>query len=239
MLTIVQDHWSFLLWGQFPDGPIGGLALTIVIAVMSLAITFPFAVCIALARTSGLPMLHWLSTGYVYVVRGLPILTFLLWLYFLLPLLLPFSITPFWTLLAAIVIYQSAYLSEVIRAGIEGLPPGQTEAARSLGMSWFIVTRKVVLPQALYDVLPGILNQFTIIIKESSLGSVIALNELTFQAAQVDSFLVTKSLSIYCLIALVYFMICFSLSYLVKNLENRIANKRGATLTGPDNFGFA
>lgn len=226
MLTIIHDYWPYLLWGQYPDGPLGGLALTILIAVISLAASFPLAVGVALARTSGVKIFAIPAMVYVYVVRGLPLLTFLLWLYFLLPFLIPFQMPPFWTLVVAIVFYQAAYLSEVIRGGIEGLPPGQIEAARSLGMTWWTITTKIVLPQALYNVLPGILNQFTIITKESSLGSLIALNELTFAAGRVNAYLLTESLNVYALLAAVYFVLCFTLSMLVKVLENRIERGR-------------
>lgn len=232
MITIITDYWPYLLWGQYPEGPLGGLALTIVIAVISLAISFPLAVCVALARTSGVSLLCVPALIYVYVVRGLPLLTFLFWLYFLLPFLMPVPMPPFWTLVAAIVVYQGAYLSEVIRSGIEALPPGQLEAARSLGMSWWSITMKIVLPQALYNVLPGILNQFTIITKESSLGSLIALNELTFAAGRVNAYLLTESLNVYALLASVYFVLCFSLSMLVKLLENRIERSRGGVSKG-------
>ncbi|MBB6469113.1 polar amino acid transport system permease protein [Aminobacter lissarensis] len=239
MFQIVQDYWPFLLWGEYPNGPIGGLVLTLGVAVTSLVITFPFAVLISLARTSGVRYLTVPTTVYVYVVRGLPLLTFLLWAYFMLPFLLPWRISPFWTLVGVIVCYQAAYLSEVVRGGIEALPPGQIEAARSLGMSWYVITRKIVLPQALYNVLPGIVNQFTVITKESALGSIIAVSEITFLAGRVNAFLLTEALSVYSLLAAVYFVLCFSLSMVVKALEHKIERGRGMSAERRDAADFA
>ncbi len=226
MLTLIHDYWQFLLIGEYPDGPLGGLALTLAIACVSLVMTFPVALVLALARTSTVSIFRRIATVYVYLVRGMPLLTFLLWIYFLVPLVLSHPITPFWTLVLAIVLYQSAYLSEVIRGGIEGLPPGQMEAAKSLGLSYGTTMRKVVLPQALFNVIPGIVNQFTIIIKESSLGSIIALAEVTFVAGRINSFLLTEALNVFFLLAVIYFIICFSLSLAVSALEKRVAQGR-------------
>lgn len=226
MLTLIHDYWQFLLIGEYPDGPLGGLALTLAIACVSLVMTFPVGLVLALARTSAVSIFRRIATVYVYLVRGMPLLTFLLWIYFLVPLVLSHPITPFWTLVLAIVLYQSAYLSEVIRGGIEGLPPGQMEAAKSLGLSYGTTMRKVVLPQALFNVIPGIVNQFTIIIKESSLGSIIALAEVTFVAGRINSFLLTEALNVFFLLAVIYFIICFSLSLAVSALEKRVAQGR-------------
>ena len=130
------------------------------------------------------------------------------------------------TLIIAIVIYQTAYLGEIIAAGIEGLPKGQMEAAKALGLGYIPTTFKVVLPQALFNVVPGIVNQLTTIIKESSLGSIIAVPELSYAMLQVNSNEVTKPLQIFGILAATYFVLCFALSQATGVLERRVANRR-------------
>lgn len=231
MLTILHDFGRFFLVGTYPDGPIGGVVLTIIIAITCLALTFPCALVVALARTSRIKMLRGIFTCYVYAVRGLPLLFLLLWIYFLMPYVIGHPITSFWTLVISIVIYQTAYLSEVIRGGIEALPAGQIAAARALGLSYWLITRKIVLPQALYNVLPGIVNQLTIIIKESSLGYVIALSELTYVSSRVNTFLLTEALQVYSILAGIYFLLCFAISMAVAALERRVHKRRQGTDT--------
>ena len=120
----------------------------------------------------------------------------------------------------------------MIRGGIEGLPKGQIEAARALGLRWVPITWRIVLPQALYNVMPGMLNQFTMIIKESSLGAIISVGEVTFMAMRVNNVLITKPFQVFAILALGYFVLCFSLSKLSQHLENRIQRQRlGAEVT--------
>jgi polar amino acid transport system permease protein len=226
MLDILSQYGRVFLIGQYPDGPLGGLALTFLIAIVALALTFPSAVLVALARTSGIRWLAWSATGFVYLVRSIPLLMVIFWAYFLTPVILGFPTDPVVTLIAAIVIYQTAYLSEVIRGGIEGLPKGQTEAARALGLRWLPITLRVILPQALYNVMPGMLNQLTTIIKESSLGAIISVGEATFMAMRINNVLITKPFQVFVILAAAYFILCFSLSQLSGYLERRIQRSR-------------
>jgi polar amino acid transport system permease protein len=233
MLDIIRDYWTYFLLGPFPDGPIGGVALTLLLSIVSLAITFPLALLVALARKSRRRFLVRAATIYVYALRGLPLLFLLLWIYFLLPYVIGRTIPTFWTVVIAIVLYQGAYLSEVIRGGIEGLPKGQTEAARALGLSEALIMRKIILPQALYNVIPGIVNQLTVIVKESSLGYVIGLGEVTFVSGQINTYLLTQAIQVYAILACIYFIICFSLSRLVAELERRIRRRRASVNDAP------
>ena len=129
-------------------------------------------------------------------------------------------------MVATLVIYQAAYLGEVVRAGIEGLRHGQIEASRALGLSYLQTTFKVVLPQALYNMVPAMVSQFVSTIKETSLGYVISVNELTFAANQVNNTLLTKPFQVFIILAGIYFLLCFSLTQLARHLERRIAGKR-------------
>jgi len=230
IFSILADHGLLLLIGQYPNGPVGGLVLTFVLSVLGIALAFPLAVAIALARMSPFAWLRWPATTLVYLVRGVPLLMFIFWVYFFLPVLTGQAVSGFTTMLITLVIYQAAYLAEVVRAGIEGLSSGQTEAARAVGLSYGQTMRKVILPQALYNMVPAMLSQFVSTIKETSLGYVIGVNELTFAASQVSSTLLTKPFQVYAILAATYFVLCFALTQLARELERRIARRRAGVM---------
>lgn len=224
--SIVRDYGLLLLVGQYPAGPLGGLALTFILAVSGLALAFPLSIVLALARVSPHRILYWPATTLVYVMRGLPLIMLIFWVYFFLPAVLGRPVSGFSTLLATLVIYESAYLAEIVRAGIESLPRGQMEAARSVGLSYMQAMRKVVLPQAIYNMMPAMLSQFVSTIKETSLGYVISVHELTFAANQVNSTLLTKPFPVFVVLATIYFVLCFSLTQLARGLEKRVERRR-------------
>jgi polar amino acid transport system permease protein len=224
--TILRDYGLLLLVGQYPNGPLGGLALTFILAVLGLALAFPLGVVLALARVSRFKLLYWPATALVYVMRGLPLLMLIFWVYFFLPAIVGRPVSGFSTLLATLVIYEAAYLAEIVRAGIQSLPQGQMEAARAVGLTYMQAMRKVVLPQALYNMVPAMLSQFVSTIKETSLGYVISVNELTYAANQVNSALLTKPFPVFAVLAAIYFLLCFSLTQVARQLERRVARRR-------------
>jgi len=226
MLDVLAQYWPTLLVGQYPHGPLGGLALTLILAACGLLLSLPLALAIALARVSAFGWLRRASALLVNVVRGMPLLMLIFWAYFVVPKLTGEAVSGFWTLICALVVYESAYLSEVIRSGIEAIPRGQTEAARSLGVGYWTTMRKVVLPQALVNVLPSMTSQFVSTIKETSLGYVISVNELTFAANQVNNLVLTKPLQVFGILAIIYFLVCFSLSRGVNWLDRRMRRAR-------------
>lgn len=227
MLEILQNNWLLFLVGQYPHGPIGGLVMTLFMAALSLTLCFPFAIGLALARLSPYRWLRLPATAIVHTVRGLPLIMFIFWTYFFSPLIIGRAVGGVETLVIALVVYEAAYLSEIIRAGIEGLPKGQTEAATSLGLRYWPTTIKVVLPQALHNMLPSMVSQFVSTIKETSLGYVISAHELTFAAAQVNNVLLTQPFEVYGILALTYFALCFALTSLARLIERRISAGRG------------
>lgn len=231
IFTILQQNWTLFLIGQYPHGPLGGLAATLILAVLALIFAFPLGLLLAMARISPWDPLRWFSTVWVYVLRGIPLLMVIFWTYFLVPLLIGHNITGFTTMLCTLVIYQSAYLSEIIRGSIQALPAGQYEASRALGMGYMRTTLWVILPQALYNALPSLLSQFISIIKETSLGYVINVQEITFAANQVNNQLLTKPFQVFFILAVIYYLLCFALTHLADWLERRIARKRLGTVT--------
>jgi polar amino acid transport system permease protein len=233
LATIVRDNWLLLLIGQYPNGPLGGLACTLILSVLGIALAFPLSVLLALARISRWRMLRWPSTAIVYVARGVPLLMIILWVYFLVPVLIGRNVSGFTTMVCTLVIYEAAFLAEVVRAGIEALPKGQMEAARALGHSYLGAMWSVILPQALYNMLPSMLSQFVSTIKETTLGYVINVHELTFAASQINNQLLTKPFQVFFILAVIYFIVCSSLTQLAQWLERRIARKRLGTGTRP------
>jgi len=208
LIDIIRDNWLLLLIGQYPNGPLGGFAATLILSTLSIALAFPLSILIAFARLSRNPLLLWPSTVLVYVARGVPLLMLILWVYFMVPLLIGANVPGFVTMLVTLVIYEGAFLSEVVRGGIVALGRGQMETARALGHSYFGAMLYVILPQALYNVMPSILSQFVSAIKETTLGYVINVPELTFAANQINNQLLTKPFQVFFILAIIYFLVC-------------------------------
>ncbi|BAL24222.1 amino acid ABC transporter permease [Azoarcus sp. KH32C] len=226
ILMILRDYGTLLLIGQYPNGPLGGVVITFLLAVLGIALAFPLGVALALARTGQIAWLRRTAAAAIAVVRGVPLVMFIFWVYFFWPLLIGRTVSGFTTMLVTLVIYQAAYLAEIVRAGIEGLPKGQMEAARAVGLSHLQASFKVILPQATYNMLPSLISQFVSTIKETSLGYVISVNELTFAANQINSSLLTMPFQVFAILAAIYFVMCFSLTQLARHVERRIARKR-------------
>ncbi|PWK31138.1 MULTISPECIES: amino acid ABC transporter permease [unclassified Pseudomonas] len=223
MLDIIHNYGLFYLIGQYPNGPLGGLLMTLILAAMALVLAFPVGVLLALCRISPYRLLRLPVTGLVYVLRGTPLLMVIFWAYFLLPTLTGQRTDQFGTMLAALVIFDGVYLAEIIRAGILGLPRGQMESSRSLGFSYLATMRLVIMPQAFRNMLPSLVNQFVSTIKETSLGYIISLSEVSFVASQISAQLLTKPVQVYAVLGLTYFVMCFSLSRFAFWLERRLA----------------
>ena len=236
ILDILRDNWLLLLIGQYPHGPLGGITATLILSVLGILLAFPLSVALALARLSPFRALRWPVTALVYATRGIPLLMIILWTYFLLPVLLGRVVSGFATMLCTLVLYEACYLSEVVRAGIEALPKGQAEAARSLGHGYYGRMRYVILPQALYNMLPSMLSQFISTVQDTTLGYVINVQELTFAANQINNQLLTQPFQVFFILAVTFFVVCFTLTEAARWLERRVARKRlggPAAATGP------
>ena len=228
MLQIINDYWVYFLIGQYPNGPLGGLVLTLLLASCGLVLALPLGIVLGLARVSPWRWLRWPVTGFVFVVRGLPLLMVIFWAYFFLPSVTGVKTDQFTTMLIALVIFDAAYLAEIVRAGIQGLPRGQMETARALGLSYGSAMRLVVLPQALRSMLPSLVNQFVATIKATSLGYIIGLTEVSFIATQINTQVFTHATQVYFLLGLTYFVLCFGLLQFVLFVERRL-NRRVPT----------
>ena len=223
MLELIQDYWLYFLVGRYPEGPLGGLALTVLLASLALVLSLPLGLLLGLARISPWRALRWPVTALIHVVRGIPLLLVIFWAYFFLPNLTGHESGQFTTMLVALVIFDGIYLAEIVRAGVQAVPKGQLEAARSLGLPYLSAMRTVILPQALRHMLPSLVNQFVSTIKETSLGYIIGLAEVSFVASQINGLVLTKPVQVYFLLGLTYFILCFSLSRAAFWLERRQA----------------
>lgn len=224
MADLIDTYWLYYLVGQYPQGPLGGLALTLLLAAMALVASLPLGIVLGLARVSPFAWLRLPVTALVFVVRGLPLLMVIFWAYFSLPALTGHKSTQFGTMLAALVIFDSAYLAEIVRAGIQGVPRGQFESAASLDFRYAGTMRYIVLPQALRNMLPSLVNQFVATIKETSLGYIIGLTEVSFVAAQINTQVFTRAGEVYLTLGATYFVLCFGLSRVAFLLERRLRN---------------
>lgn len=230
-LEMVDTYWLYFLVGRYPQGPLGGLALTLVLASLGLLLALPLGLLLGLGRISPWRWIRWPVSALVFVVRGTPLLMVVFWAYFFLPSITGVKTDQFATMLIALVVFDAAYLAEIVRAGIQGLPKGQIEAARSLGLSYFSAMRRVVLPQALRHMLPSLVNQFVSSIKETSLGYIIGLAEVSFIATQINTLVFILPTQIYLTLGLTYFILCFGLSRLAYWLERRLSRRAPQPLT--------
>jgi general L-amino acid transport system permease protein len=212
-----------------PTSRWGGLPLTIGLAVVGLALAFPLALLLALGRRSQWPVVRTLCATYIELVRGVPLISVLFMASFLLPLLWPAGWQPdvLLRVLAGLSLFVAAYLSEIIRGGLQAVPRGQTEVAMALGFGRWPVQRDIVLPQALRLVVPALTNNVVGTLKDTSLVTVVGLFELTGAlglALGGDPTWRPFYLEGYLFIALVYWVLCFGLSRYSAWLEKRLSS---------------
>jgi len=200
-----------------------GVALTIIVTIGSLLLSTVLGLIWALMRVSGIGVLTGLSAGLINVIRGIPIIVLLFYLYFVMP---EFGLT-LTALQAAILglgIAYSAYQAENFRAGIEAIDKGQIEAAQAIGMGWWQTMRRVVLPQAVKIVLPPYGNVMIMMLKDSSQASTITVAELALQGKLIASS-TFKNTSVFTLVALMYLTMSIPLILLVRHFEKRAGQK--------------
>jgi polar amino acid transport system permease protein len=173
-----------------------------------------------LARLTNSPAPKWLAIGYIELIRGTPLLVQIYIFYFFVGQV--FRLSSFWAGVMALSVFAGAYVAEIIRAGIQSIHRGQMEAARSLGMNYYLAMRYVVLPQAFKRILPPLAGQFISLIKDSSLVGVIALVELTRAGREIGTS-TFNYFEVFFTVAVLYLILTFSLSMIVQLMERRFA----------------
>jgi len=224
--SVVRDNLSYFFIGRYPKGTLGGVGLTLYLAVVSLALSFIGGLVLGLLSVSRNRLLRWGSMTVIQTIRGMPLLMVIFWMFFLLPAMLGGGMTAAWTIIVALTLFTSAYMSEIVRAGITGIPKGQMEAAISTGLSHGQAMFYIILPQALRNMIPSFVNQFVSMIKDTSLAFIVGVTELTQIATQINNRTMLFPTEIFLFIAVIYFIICFAFTELSRWLERRLAYRK-------------
>ena len=211
-------------------GAWGGLSLTFIVSAFALILCFPIGMFLALGRRSRLPAIRYSSIGFIELWRGVPLITVLFMSAVMFPMFLPDGtyVDKLIRVLIAITLFEAAYMAEVIRGGLQALPKGQYEAAKSLGMGYWRMHLLIVLPQALKLVIPGIANTFLALVKDTPLIFVVGLLELAgmVNLAKTNPEWLGMAMEGYVFAGLVFWVICYAMSRYSQNLEKKLSTER-------------
>jgi len=234
--VVVVGFFVLMLGGVLGLAPVptdqwGGLPLTVMLATFGIVLAYPLAIVVALGRRSSLPAIRSLCVIYIELVRGVPLISVLFMASFMFPLFMPAGKSPdvLIRVLVGITLFSGAYLAEVVRGGLQAIPKGQIEAAQSLGLAYWQTQRKIVLPQALAMVVPGIMNSFIAIFKDTSLVTIVSLYELTGAlglALNSDADWRPFKVEGYLFIAAIYFVFCLSMSRYSLWIEHQLGRSK-------------
>jgi general L-amino acid transport system permease protein len=230
VLTVI----AWLMWGgtlglsYVSQDLWGGLPVTLILATFGLALGFPLGVFVALGRRSELPAIKALCVLYVELIRGVPLVSLLFMASVMFPLFMPdgFNIDKLLRAQIAIILFAGAYLAEVVRAGLQAVPKGQSEGAMALGLSYWQRTRLIILPQALRHVIPPLVNTFIAFFKDTSLVLIIGIFDLLTAAKTsiIDPAWQSFSVEVYVVVGMIYFVFCFAMSRYSRSLEKAQGN---------------
>ena len=200
---------------------VSGMGVTIYISVISIIISMILGFVVAIPSLAKNRFLTYVNIGYVEVVRAIPLLVLILWIYYGLPIMTGLSFSPFVSGIIALAISESAFQAEIFRAGINSIKKSQWEAGSSLGLTFYKRLRLVILPQAIKNILPALGNQFVYVLKMSSLVSIIGIADLTRKANElvVSTY---RPLEIYTFLILEYLVLILIVSFFVRKLEKRL-----------------
>jgi general L-amino acid transport system permease protein len=208
-----------------------GLLLTLVMALISIILSFPLGVLLALGRQSSLFVVRWMSILYIEIIRGLPLIGILFLAQVMLPLFLPDEIRLDRVLraVAGLILFSAAYLAENVRGGLQAVPRGQLEAAKALGLKTPFIILFIILPQALRTAIPALVGQFIGLFKDTSLLSIVGLLELTGISRSIlaQPEFINRSAEVYLFTGLIYWLFCYSMSLASQRLEKQL--KLGVT----------
>jgi len=202
---------------------LSGLTTTIYISVVSIIMSAIIGFIVAIPSLAKNRFLTYINIGYVEIVRAIPLLVLILWIYYGLPIMTGISFSPFVSGIIALSISESAFQAEIFRAGINSIKKAQWEAGSSLGLNFFKRLRLVIFPQAIKNILPALGNQFVYVLKMSSLVSIIGIGDLTRKANElvVSTY---RPLEIYTFLILEYLVLILIVSYFVRKLEKKLRN---------------
>jgi len=221
--VITSNAKFLLLQGLLGIGRFGGGTLRL--AVPAIVLGFTVGIILGLARLARRPWIHYPATIYIELIRGIPLVMVIFWFWFLVPIILGKPVPEYWVALAAFVMFEAAYIGEIIRAGIQSVPKGQIDAATATRLNYLQTTWDVILPQAIRNVIPSLVTQFIVLFKDTSLASIIGMMDLT-KAAQTVSQRELRPFEMYLFIAVVYWIFTYSMSCFARWLEIRMSPER-------------
>ena len=225
---LISGGYFGLEWIE--TGAWGGLSLTFIVSFFCLIFCFPLGMILALGRRSSLPAVRYISIGYIEFWRGVPLITVLFMSSVMFPMFLPedFFMDKLVRVIIAITLFEGAYCAEVIRGGLQSLPRGQYDAAKSLGMGYWKMHIFVILPQALKLVIPGICNTFLALVKDTPLIFVVGLAELAgmLALAKTNPKWLGFAMEGYIFASIIFWIICYAMSKYSYNLEEKYKTER-------------
>ncbi len=219
-LSVITRNFKFIIvqgllgFGSFAGG-------TLRLAIPAIILGFILGIFIGLGRLARPAWIRMPATVYVEFFRGVPLVMVIFWFWFIIPVLLRMPLPEYAVALTAFVVFEAAYLGEIVRAGIQSVPRGQVEGARATGLTAVQAMRYVVLPQALKNMIPSLVTQFIVLFKDTSLASIIGYMDLT-KAAQVVNNREIRPFELYIFIAAVYWICTYSMSRFARHLEQRL-----------------
>jgi general L-amino acid transport system permease protein len=227
-LNLISGGVFGLKWIE--TGAWGGLSLTLIVSAFALIFCFPVGIFLALGRRSNLPAIKYCSIGFIELWRGVPLITVLFMSAVMFPMFLPEGtfMDKLMRVIIAITLFEAAYMAEVVRGGLQALPRGQYDAAKSLGMGYWRLHFLVILPQALKLVIPGIANTFLALVKDTPLIFVVGLLELAgmIGLAKTNPKWLGMAAEGYVFAGLVFWIICYAMSRYSQNLEKKLSTER-------------
>jgi general L-amino acid transport system permease protein len=233
-LTVI----GFVMWGgvfglrYVENERWGGLILTLLLSTFGVAFAFPLAILLALGRRSSMPVIQWLSVGYIELIRGVPLISLLFMASVLLPLFLPegMNIDKLLRAQIAMILFAAAYLAEVVRGGLQAIDREQYDAAAAIGLGYWGQMGFIILPQALRIAVPPLVNTIVAFFKDTSLVLIIGLFDLlsTIKVSLNEPAWSGFGVEAYVFASLIYFIFCFAMSAYSKSLERPAAERAAA-----------
>ncbi len=203
-----------------------GLSITLQLTILSLIFAIIVGMISCFCKISTIKPLNWIATIYLSVIRGTPLMVQAYFLYFGIASALKIQIPSFWASIIVLTLNAGAYLSEIFRSGISAVNKGQMEAARSLGLPYHVAMGKVIIPQAIRIVIPSVVNQFIITLKDTSIISVIGVGELMREGTLIAN-RTFRGFETYGMVAIVYFVVIVILTKISQIIERRLSNGKG------------
>lgn len=219
--TVIGQNLDYLMWGNFPDGPISGILLTLLMSLAAIVLASILGILGGVGLTVLTGFKRHILVTILGFLRAIPVLMLIFWSYFLLPVLFQIDIPAISTVIMALALIGGAYIAHAVYAGMIAITREQWQAGYSLGLNQTQVIIYIILPQAIRMMMPSFINQWVSLIKDSSLAYIVGVAEFTFLATQVNNRSMVYPTEIFLFVIIVYFIICFSLDLFIMSFVKR------------------